>query len=232
MGQSGSPALPEASTRPEFDPPATTPRGLEKKRDGFQTLPSDASPPPTSTTSSRLTRPAPPSATSPSSSAFTAPRLPATWTAGVSLATASRRHGMTGSSGKRPSSTRLDCRWPTLPTSSGSTHRPSPPASDAQASPCDPDEAGHRQFTPHKSGTEDDRARYQPVSRGRGARISGTGTTPTLATAAYGSTSLGATPRLSRRRCDRARRELRCSRSSHDRGRERAPCLPHPSWRY
>ena len=38
-GQSGSAALPEASKRPEFDPPTTAPRNLEKKRDGFQTLP-------------------------------------------------------------------------------------------------------------------------------------------------------------------------------------------------
>lgn len=33
----------------EFGAPTSAPRGLEKKRDGFQTLPYDASPPLTST---------------------------------------------------------------------------------------------------------------------------------------------------------------------------------------
>jgi len=158
-------ASPRASKPPEFDPPTTTPRELEKKRDGFQTLPNDASPPPTSTNSSTHTGAAPPSANSPQSSASIERPWPATSTATASRATANRPHGTTRSSGKRPSSTRPDCRWPTSPTSSESTHRPSPTASDAQAFQCDREEAGTRVPAPSTPGDEQYRGREKCPSR-------------------------------------------------------------------
>jgi len=164
-GQSRSSALPSAAKPPRFDPPTTTPRYLEKKRDGIRTLPNGASPPPRSTTSSRPTGPAPPSANSPSSSASTAPPWPATSTATGSLATANRRHGTTRSSSKQPSSTQPDWRWLTSPTSLGSTHKPSKTGSGAQVFLCDPDEAGHRHLTPNRSGAE----HYRSREKGRSA---------------------------------------------------------------
>ena len=158
MGQSGS----AAST---FDPPTTTPTGVGKKRDDFQTHPSDASPAPTSTTFLMPTEPASQSTNSLSSSASTEAQLPATSTATASLAIANRPHGTTTPSGKLPSCMRPGCRWPTSPTSSASTHRPSQTVSGAQVSPCDPDEAGHHVFAPNTCGAEHYRARETGRSR-------------------------------------------------------------------
>ena len=89
-GKRRSSANPRASKPPKFRPSTTTPRVLEKKRDGFQTLPNDASPPPISTTFLMPTERAPPSPNSPWSSASTEPPSPATSTATASLATVNR----------------------------------------------------------------------------------------------------------------------------------------------
>jgi hypothetical protein len=122
--------------------------------DGLQTLRSDDSPPPASTTSLRPTGPAPRSTNSPPASASTEPPWPSNSTATVFLATANRQLGRRRSSCKQPSCTRPDRPWPTSPTSSESTHRPSPTASKAQASPCDGDEVGPLRFTTIKSSAE------------------------------------------------------------------------------
>ena len=148
-----------ASKGPRFGPPMTATRGLEKKRDGFQTLPNDASPPPISTTSSRPTGPAQASANSPSRTAYTERPSPATSTANVSRATANRPHGTTRSSGKQPSCMRPEPRSQRSPTSSVSTLRPLRTDSDAQASPCEPGEVGPQLPTPIKNGAEQCRAR-------------------------------------------------------------------------
>ena len=87
----------------------------------------------------------------------------------VSVAITNGPHGTLTSSMKQRSCTRPDCRLPTSPTSSGSTHRRSPTDFDAHASPGDRDEVGHRVFAPNKSGVDRYRARekgrYQAVAR-------------------------------------------------------------------
>ena len=85
---------------------------------------------------------APRSTNSPSSSASTEPGSPPTSPEWVSRVEAKRPSGTTMRCARPLSCTQPDCRWPMLPIGSGSTRRPSPTASGAQASPCDPDEAG------------------------------------------------------------------------------------------
>ena len=122
-GQRGSSALTRTLKQPEFDAPKISPGGLKKQGDGFQTLPSDASPPPTSTTSLTPTERARASANWRPGSASTArPSLP-TSTASTCLATTPGPHGTTAPSKKPPSCTQPGCRWPTSLTGIRSTQQ-------------------------------------------------------------------------------------------------------------